>query len=428
MEIGHQPDTPMDSRLSDADVASDVFVARQPILDRSMRLAAYELLFRAGPENRFTGGDLDVISSQCLSHAVEVLGLDVLAEGVPAYLNFPRNALVDGVASLLPPRRVVIEILEHVPDDDDVVQACKVLKRQGYRLALDDYVPGDHRDRLLALVNCIKVDVRGVPVADWDSFTQSLKRPGRALLAEKVETAEEVEHARRLGYDLFQGFFFARPTVMKGRDVPAIRQNYLRLLQALASPDVTIPQLEALIKPELSIAYRLLRHVNSAAFGLRREVVSVAQALVLIGSDDVRKWASVWSLAELGKDKPDALILLAATRGRFCELLGHTAGLGSACSELFLMGMFSLLDAIVDRPIEQALAGLALPDTVRTAIVDRTGVYSPYLETALAYERGDWDGLARSLPPLAITPTAVRSAYLAAATWAQQMSAGAAKR
>jgi len=418
----------MDSRLSDADVASDVFVARQPILDRSMRLAAYELLFRAGPENRFTGGDVDVISSQCLSHAVEVLGLDVLAEGVPAYLNFPRNALVHGVASLLPPRRVVIEILEHVPDDDDVVQACKVLKRQGYRLALDDYVPGDRRDRLLALVNCIKVDVRGVPAADWDSFTESLKRPGRALLAEKVETAEEVEHARRLGYDLFQGFFFARPTVMKGRDVPAIRHNYLRLLQALASPDVTVSQLEALIKPELSIAYRLLRHVNSAAFGLRREVVSVAQALVLVGSDDVRKWASVWSLAELGKDKPDALILLAATRGRFCELLGHTVGLGSACSELFLMGMFSLLDAIVDRPIEQALAGLALPDTVRSAIVDRTGVYGRYLETALAYERGDWDGLARSLPVLAITPTAVRSAYLAAATWAQQMSAGAPKR
>lgn len=428
MEIGCQPHTPMDSGLSDASVASDVFVARQPILDRSMRVAAYELLFRAGPENRFTGGDMDVVSSQCLSHAVEVLGLDVLAEGVPAYLNFPRNALVDGVASLLPPRRVVIEILEHVPDDDDVVEACKALKRQGYRLALDDYVPGDRRDRLLGLVNCIKVDVRGVPAADWDSFTQSLKRPGRALLAEKVETAEEVEQARRLGYDLFQGFFFARPTVMKGRDVPAIRQNYLRLLQALASPDVTVPQLEAVIKPELSIAYRLLRHVNSAAFGLRREVVSVAQALVLIGSDDVRKWASVWSLAELGKDKPDALILLAATRGRFCEMLGHAVGLGSACSELFLMGMFSLLDAIVDRPIEQALAGLALPETVRAAIVDRTGIFSPYLETALAYERGDWDDLARSLPPLAITPAEVRSAYLAAAAWAQQTSTGAAKR
>ena len=418
----------MNSGIADAYVGSDVFVARQPILDRSMRVVAYELLFRAGPENRFTGGDLNVISSQCLSHAVEVLGLDVLADGVPAYLNFPRNALVDGVASLLPPRRVVIEILEHVPDDDEVVDACRALKREGYRLALDDYVPGDTRDRLLQLVNCIKVDIRGVPVADLESFTQSLKRPGRVLLAEKVETAEEVEHARRLGYDLFQGFFFARPTVMKGRDVPAIRLNYLRLLQALASPDVTVPQLEALIKHELSIAYRLLRHVNSAAFGLRREVVSVAQALVLIGSDDVRKWASVWSLAELGKDKPDALILLAATRGRFCELLGHAAGVGAASSELFLMGMFSLLDAIVDRPIDQALAGLALPELVRTAIVDRTGVYSPYLETALAYERGNWDDLARSLQPLTITPAAVRSAYLAAATWAHETSAAAAKR
>jgi EAL and modified HD-GYP domain-containing signal transduction protein len=243
------------------------------------------------------------------------------------------------------------------------------------------------------------------------------------LLAEKIETAEEFEHARRLGYDLFQGFFFARPTVMKGRDVPAIRQNYLRLLQALASPDVTVAQLEAVIKPELSIAYRLLRHVNSAAFGLRRQVESVAQALVLIGSSDVRKWASVWSLAALGTNKPEALILLAATRGRFCELLGEAVGLSSACSELFLMGMFSLLDAIVDRPIDQALSGLALPDLVRTAIVDRTGVYSPYLETALAYERGDWDELARSSQPLDLTPAAVRSAYLSAARWAQQTSA-----
>ena len=418
----------MDSTATDAHVASDVFVARQPILDRSMRVAAYELLFRAGPENRFTGGDLNVISSQCLSHAVEVLGLDVLAEGVPVYLNFPRTPLVDGVASLLPSRRVVIEILEHVPDDDEVVEACRRLKRDGYRLALDDYVPGDHRQRLLELVHCIKVDMRGVPAADWEAFTQSLKRPGRVLLAEKVETAEEVEHARRLGYDLFQGFFFARPTVMKGRDVPAIRHNYLRLLQALTDPDVSVPELEALIKPELSIAYRLLRHVNSAAFGLRHEVASVAQALVLIGSDDVRKWASVWAVAELGKDKPDALILLAATRGRFCELLGQAAGLGAACSELFLMGMFSLLDAIVDRPIKQALASLALPEQVRTAIVERTGVYGPYLDTTLAYERGDWDDLARSLESLPVTPAVVRSAYLAASTWAQQMSAAATKR
>lgn len=405
----------------------DRFVARQPIFDHRLRVIGYELLFRSGPENVFRPGtDLDRASSSVIADSVLGSGLATLTAGQPAYINLSRAALVGDFATLLPKDKVVLEILEGVEVDDEVLAACHRLKRAGYVLALDDIIGDDGpQAALIDLADIIKVDFLGIAEREArEALTARLRSRGVILLAEKVETHAVFEEASRTGYARFQGFFFSRPVMTTLTAVPAFRLNYLRLLREVSRPEPGLDQLEQTIKQELSMTYRLLRYVNSAAFGFLIEITSVRQALVLVGQQQIRKWASVWALAGVGGDKPVELVVASSIRALLCESLAAAAGLGDRASDLFLLGMLSMIDAIMDRPMELALATLPLPDDVREALLGGANRLRLLLDCVTAHERGDWNASSTAAAALTIDDDLLAREYLAATGWAGTVFGG----
>ncbi len=402
---------------------TDVFVARQPIFDRDVKVFAYELLFRAGPENCFAvGTDPDQASSRVISDGVLLMGLGRLTEGKRAFINFTRTLLVSDYGSILPCDDIVVEVLEHVDADADVVAACRRLKAAGYLIALDDFACTERDDDLVPLADFIKVDFQAVSrPADRVALAERFLPLGVQVLAEKVETQEDFEQALAAGYTHFQGYFFSEPVVIKARDIPGFRLNYLRLMRQVNQPELELDELENIIKQELSISYRVLRYINSARFGLRKEVTSIRHALVLVGVKELRKWTSVWALAGLGRDRPQELIVASLVRARFSEMLGPLARLPDRTSELFMLGMFSMIDAIMGRPKEELLGSLPIPADLHAALLGDENDLQRVLDCVVAYERGEWAACSGAAALLGVEDAAIPPCYLEATRWAREI-------
>jgi EAL and modified HD-GYP domain-containing signal transduction protein len=323
----------------------------------------------------------------------------------------------------LPNDRVIVEILEDVPADDEVVASCRELRRRGYTLALDDFCFEAGREALIDLVDIVKVDFRATQPeqrARWAS-----ERVGRrpAYLAEKVETEAEHREALDLGYSYFQGYFFCKPTVISGRAIPSSRLVRLRLLEVLHQPGVSLEELHAAVKLDAGLLYSLLRIVNSAAVGVRRPITSLWEAMMLLGSERTRRWLSIAILADIGSEHPPELLRISTTRASFCELLGPSVGLDSCLDELFLLGLFSLMDAFLGQPLESLLDDLPLADGVRRALGGEAGPLRSVYELVVAYERADWPGVARHAASLRIADAQVAQAYGGALAFSSQVAA-----
>ncbi|MDE3154832.1 MAG: HDOD domain-containing protein [Acidobacteriota bacterium] len=398
--------------------APQTFVARQPIFDEQDQVFAYELLFRSGLENYFN--DVDTTHDLATSHVISegaFLGLDTLTQGKLAFVNFSRAPLVNDLAFVLPRDRVVIEVLETVEVDQHVVAAVERLKAAGYRIALDDFPHDATNHPLLPLADFVKVDFLATPAEHRRGLSERFLARGIHMLAEKVETREAKTEALEAGYRFFQGYFFSRPVIVAARNVPAFRMNYLRLLQEITDPDVTAERLEAIVKQDLSITYRLLRHVNSAAFGFVTEIKSLRHALALLGLNEIRRWASVWAMADLSRDTPGELVVESALRGRFCELLAAETPLKKRAPEFFLMGLFSHLDAIMSRPLDEILSSLPVPHEVREALLGQSNPLRLVLDTVIAYEAADWERCAACAAAAGLSEDEMPERYLDAAEW-----------
>ena len=284
------------------------FLARQPIFDARQQIHGYEILFRRGWENCFDGR-VETATRQVLDNFL-LFGVDTLARGGMAFLNCTREVLVDRTVTFLPPKCTVLEVLETIEPDAEVVAACADLKSRGYRIALDDFIPRDGMGPLIEMADYIKLDFRACGPAMLHEIRKALRGAKAALLAEKIESYNEFERARIDGYQYFQGFFFARPAVLSSREIPANAMNYVRLLAALSRSPLDLKEVERLVMAETSLCYRLLRLVNSAAFGVRREISSVRSALVMTGDEEFRKLVTVVLTATLGKQRSPALVLL----------------------------------------------------------------------------------------------------------------------
>lgn len=370
---------------------ADVFIARQPILDRARRVFAYELLFRTAGGAAGSGTASSQATARVLSDAVVAFGLDRLTQGRPAFINITRDLLLAGVPTALPPRLVVLELLETIEPDADVLAACADLRRAGYALALDDFILTDATAALIPLANYIKVDVLQ---ASDRTARQEIARRGRthalSLLAEKVETAEQFAEVCDDGFDYFQGYFFGRPMTQAARDVPSHQLGLLRLLRALQDPDLTVHKLDSLVQHDASLCFRVLRTVNSAAYGQHARIASIQQALVLLGIDIVRRWASLWVLAGLNDRAHPEVVTMASVRARCCETLARRHGGVDAGPAGFLLGMCSMLDAILDQPMHTLIDRLPLPQDVQAALRGDDTRERLLLDCAVAYERGDW--------------------------------------
>jgi EAL and modified HD-GYP domain-containing signal transduction protein len=333
------------------------------------------------------------------------------------FINCPRDFLLRDYISLFPPNLVVVEILETITPDREVIEACRRLKQMGYTIALDDFVDSLAWAPLVALADIIKVDFRLTDRKEQRAIVSRYAGKDIRMLAEKVETQEEYAAGMQMGYSLFQGYFFCRPEIMQHRDLPSSKLAYLELLRAATGPEFNVQELAFKIKHEATLTFRLLRYLNSAGFGLRSEIRSVPHALSLLGERELRKWIAVVSVGVLADGKPDELMTVPLVRGRFCELLAPVAGMADQANDLFLMGLLSVMDAILDQPLDSILAELPVRGEIKEALLARTGLYRLLLEIATAHERADWEKVSSLASEIGMKDERVSALYVSAVDW-----------
>ncbi|MGH9499980.1 MAG: EAL and HDOD domain-containing protein [Terriglobales bacterium] len=397
------------------------YVARQPILSQDEKVYGYELLFRDGVEDYFRNPDVEAASRGTLDTSL-LMGIDVLCDGRRAFINCTRDTLLKDYITLLSPQQAAVEVLESVPVDDLVVAACQRLKEAGYVIALDDFAVDDPREPLTGVADIIKVDVRTTSPGDCAAMVKRYAPKRCRMLAEKVETQEEFATAKKAGFSYFQGYFFRRPELMQAREIPANRVNYLRLLQALSRPELEPRELEDAIKGEASLCYRLLRYLNSAAFGFRTEIKSIRHALAILGEREVRRWLRLVATLSAGQNKPSDLVLSALVRARFSELLAPQVKHGE--SDLFLVGLLSLMDAILELPMGVVLEGISVDSETKTVLLGQPSLLSPVYQLMLAQEAGDWQGVNNANGQLHLPESFVSECHWKAMQWAREVTGG----
>lgn len=399
----------------------DIFVARQPIFDRQQDAFAYELLFRSATGGPVADADYEQAALDVLRDIFFVFGLEHLTSGKKAFVNVSRRALVEEKVTIFPPAHTVVEILENIEPDDEVVAACAGLKKAGYKLALDDFIYREEMEPLIALADYIKIDFKQTVGEERRKIIERLGNDSIQFVAEKVETHQEFHDAFNSGYLFFQGFFICEPEIVSSKDIPGFKVNYIHLIRELNQPQIDLDKLEQVIKHDVSLSYKLLRYLNSAWFGWRAEVKSIKGALVKLGEKPTRKWASMIAFTNLAEGKPEELLLSSLIRARFCELLGPEAGMRNKELDLFLIGLFSLVNALVDRPLTEILDELSVSDEVRRGLLDAETPIGEVFRLVLAYERGDWDAVLFLADALRIEHTRLPECYAEAVEWADQI-------
>lgn len=400
----------------------DAFLARQPILDEKQRIYAYEIFYRSGLVNAYTGTDPDEATSQVIVDAFQNLGLDALTAGKPAFINFSTTLLERGVATLFPNKQLVVEVLESVRRSTEVLEKCRELKEAGYTIALDDFVYSEDSKDFLDIADIVKIDLLVTDSKELKDVAQRLKKRDVILLAEKVETHETFKLAAELGFTLFQGYFFSRPEVVTTKALAPLHFLCLELISEANGDRMELGRLTEVISRDLSLTYSLLRLPNSAAFARRHPTTTVKQALVLLGERETRKWVSLIALQRMSSTQLEAPVMTSLVRGRFLELMAEKTKWHDVKGMLFLCGLFSLLDVILQRPLSNILEELQAPPETIDLLIHGRGPYQDFWRLLLAYEQGQWDDVKTSAQKLDLEVGTIAAAYLGALEWCPKVS------
>ena len=369
------------------------FIARQPIFDRNREVFGYEMLLRSGPMSLFAQSDqagAGLVANQSL-----LANVQILSSGMRAFVPATRDALLKDHVMLLPREWLAIELSDSAEAGPELAAACRRLKDAGYALVLGDCTEGGCHKSLAESADIVRIDFSAAAEEQRRTLPQHLPSSSARSLAAKVETREAFKEALKAGYDYFQGRFFCKSLALSTGDVPENKVNLLHMINALLSPNVDFDEVEKIIKRDVVLSYKLLQYVNSAFFGLGTKVKSVMHAMTLLGLYDVRRWATLLAMAGIANDKPNELLVQSLFRGKFCELLATRAAQTKRSQSLYFAGMFSLLDAVMDRPIEQTLEFLPMEEDVKAALLGEANPVRGFLDYVLAYEAGDWEALAK---------------------------------
>jgi EAL and modified HD-GYP domain-containing signal transduction protein len=366
-------------------------VGRQAIFDRDLRVFAYELLYRDA-SGHCTIVDGDQASSRTLLNAFMELGLERITGPHKAFINLTRHFFVEMPPIPFNRDRVVLEVLEDVEVDEALLSGIRRMTEQGFDLAMDDYSFQPELAPILPLVSYIKVEIGDHDLRGLAARLPELRATGAKLLAEKVETAEQFEQLKAMGFDYFQGYFFARPNLVQSDRVSENASMVMQLLARLNDPDVPMPEVVRLVSQDPGLSFKVLRYINSAAIGLRSRVDSIQRAVVLMGLERIRAWASLFAMAGLGA-KPSEILNLGLLRANLCERLCRLCGQGEP-DTAYTVGLLSVLDAMMARPLDAVIDELPLPDEVKRAIVGREGGYGRILASAIQLEQNERPALA----------------------------------
>lgn len=403
------------SRSNSLALPGQRFVARQPILDRSQNVFGYELLFRNGVEDYFNA-DPELAARSTLDSSL-LYGINMLCDKRRAFVNCTCEVLFKDLITLLPPHQTVAEILETVEPEDRVIAACKRLKAAGYLIALDDFAPNDPRIPLVEFADIIKVDIRATRPEERAGMMRRFGSPACKMLAEKLETPHEYRQARDMGFVYFQGYFFCRPEIVIGREVPASRLHYIRLLEMVSRREIDMRELEKMLKQEASICYRLLRYLNSPLFGLALEIKSIRHAIAVLGEREMRRWIRLVVTVGAAEQRCSELVLMGLARARFCELLSDRL---QSNTDLFLLGLLSIMDAILEVSMEVLLEQLPVEHETKTALLGQNSSLRPLYQLMLAQESGEWSRSSELAKQLKLPDEEVASTWWQALRWAQE--------
>lgn len=394
---------------------SDIYIARQPIYDRDLNVYAYELLFRDNKVNQAGFIDGDQATSDVIVNTFMEIGLNNIVGDRLAFINLTRSFVIDEKPISLPKERVVLELLEDIDADEAVILAMRRLVEQGYTLALDDFIYHESLRPLVENASIIKIDVMSLNEEQIRDHVTELRQYPLKLLAEKVENQAMYKYCVELGFEFFQGYFFAQPLIIQGQRLPNNRLSILRLLGRLQDSEISPKELEELVSQDVALSFRLLRYVNSASLSLPRKIESVHEAVVLIGIKNIKSWSLLLAMSSVD-NKPVELVVMAMIRGRMAELLAKKLDLPNPES-FFTVGLFSSLDALMDNTMEEIMTQLPLADHISEALLKQEGIHGEILTSVLAYERGNWEAVGCKLLPM----PEIRHCYLEALKWAGQM-------
>ncbi|MCK6390614.1 MAG: EAL domain-containing protein [Azonexus sp.] len=408
-----------------SEAADQLYLGRQPILDRDQQLVAYELLFRNGSRNVAEVTDGVQATATVIANAFAELGVEAALGSCRGFINVDEAFLFSDLLELLPRQSVVLEILETVPPTPAVVDRCKALKAAGFTLALDDVIQLEPQfAELLALVDVVKVDIQPLNRIQLMQLTMKLKPLGKQLLAEKVDSREQMEQCLKLGFTLFQGYYFAKPTIIAGKKLDHSQLSIMKLMGLVLS-DAATSELEKALKLEPGLTVNLLRLTNSVGAGASETITSLNHAITILGRRQLQRWLQLLVFSsgkQTGHSNP--LLLMAASRGRLMELLAsQQAHDASLLDRAFMVGIMSLMPALVGQKIEDIVAPLGLPGDVRDALCAGQGLLGQLLAVAESSDNGDLDRLGQALQQLqTLTTKALNHAQTEALQWANSIN------
>jgi EAL and modified HD-GYP domain-containing signal transduction protein len=393
------------------------YIARQAILNENKELYAYELLFRDGEDNCFPDISPDEATSKILTDSHLDLGLEDISAGKPVFINFHQDTLLHRFPTSLDPKKVVIEVVETVKPTPELVQACKTIKELGYTLALDDHDFDPQWDVLLPYVDIIKVDI---VECDEQTLIDNIGKYVNSkikLVAEKIETMQDFEKYRDMGFDYFQGYFFARPEIIKQKKLPTSKLSLIELIGVSTAAEFDVDKVSSIIERDVSLSYKLLRFINNPLVYKTNGISNLRHALNYMGQVEVKKFIALLALANLGDNKPVELIHLSLVRAKFCDLVGQAKSLSNNPPTGFLVGLFSLLDSLLDQPMQGIVEKLPIGENIKAALCGDENELRQYLALIRAFERGYWKGVANISDQLSLELKMSQAFYNESLKW-----------
>ncbi|MDD9179783.1 MULTISPECIES: EAL and HDOD domain-containing protein [Aliivibrio] len=400
------------------------YVARQPILSRKKQTIGYELLFRDGESNAFPNIEANQATSRLLVENFMSTGCNPALESPRSFINFPQESLISLVPTAFPKRKIVVEVLETCIPNDELFSAIKHLHRMGYIIALDDFSLDAVWDRFLPYSHIVKLDIMQLGIDVACEYVKQRKQQGckQHYLAEKVETNDEFQQVFDAGFHFYQGYFFSKPEIIKNRVVKPEELLTMQLYQEVCREEVDFSRIEQLIAQDVSLSYQLLKFVNTASVRLENPISSFKQALVYLGEEQIKMFVTLIATAHAAINKPKELYKQSLVKGRFCELMICRIQNGTPGQQAFIVGLFSLLDALLDRKIDDVLEQLSLAREIEQAILLREGLLGSMLELYEGIDKGDWKSIDQTSRLLGFSPKTVEKTYQDAEKWYQMIS------
>jgi c-di-GMP-related signal transduction protein len=396
----------------------DMYIARQPIFTVHKKLFAYELLYRGTESTPLHHVSGNRATTRLLSSSFLTEGIDVISAGKPCFINFTEDLILKNIPLSFPKSQIVIEVLEDVKPTKDVIKACRNFVREGYTLALDDFIYDRSFEPLIELAQIIKIDVRLTPLDTIFKTLRKLSRFQVKLLAEKVECIDEFEKANKLGFHYYQGYFFNKPEKIHIKELTAVKLNLLNLMAEVTKKSTTMEKLHKIISVDIAISYKLLRFLNSAYFYRLQKVKTVRHAIAYLGEKELRRFILLAIVSELATNKPNELIRFSLVRAKFCELLALSSRYKEIADEIFLMGLFSFIDTMLDSNMSNVMDKLPLQDKVKEALSQGTGPCAPFLHAVISYERRQKEAFVTMAQTLEVDLSTIPEMYLTATKYA----------